>query len=70
MSRVRNAWVVGSVQQWYLKYEELLSRERKMNYASFERAESELYREFPVCVGELVPAENKIPSPKKAEPKK
>ena len=70
LSRVRNTWVVGSVQQWYLKYEELLSRERKMNYASFERAQSELYREFPVCVGELVPAENRIPSPKKAEPKK
>jgi hypothetical protein len=70
LSRVRNAWVVGTVQQWFLKYEELLSRERKMNYASFERAQSELYREFPVCVGELVPAENKTTPPKKAEPKK
>ena len=70
LSRVRNAWVVGTVQQWYLKYEELLTREPKMNYLDVMRAESELYREFPVCVGELVPAENKAITPQKAEPKK
>jgi hypothetical protein len=70
LSRVRNAWVVGSVQQWFLKYEELLSRESKMNYASFERAQNELYRDFPVCVGELVPADKKTPTPQKADPKK
>ena len=70
LSRVRNAWVVGSVQQWYLKYEELVSREPKMSYLDRLRAESELYREFPVCVGELVPAENPSPLPKKAELKK
>ena len=70
LSRVRNAWVVGSVQQWYLRYEELRSREAKMDYLKFMRAESELYREFPVCFGELVPAENKTASTQKAEPKK
>jgi len=70
LSRVKNAWVVGSVQQWYLKYEELLTRVPKMNYLDQMRAESELFREFPVCVGELVPAENKSPLPKKAEPTK
>ena len=70
LSRVRNAWVVGTVQQWYLKYEELLTREPKMNYLDVMRAESELYREFPVCVGELVPAENKAITTQKAEPKK
>ena len=70
LSRVRNAWVVGTVQQWYLKYEELLTREPKMNYLDLMRAEDELFRDFPVCVGELVPAENKTPTPKKAEPKK
>lgn len=69
LSRVKNAWVVGAVQQWYLKYEELHAREPKLNYLDMMRAESELYREFPVCVGEMVPAENKTPSPKKAEPK-
>jgi hypothetical protein len=69
LSRIRNAWVVGSVQLWYLKYEELRAREPKMNYLDLMRAESELYREFPVCVGELVPAQNKNTAPKKAETK-
>jgi hypothetical protein len=70
LSRVRNAWIVGSVQQWYLRFEELLARRRKMDYLSFERAESELFREFPMCVGELVPAEKTTASVPKAEPKK
>jgi hypothetical protein len=69
LSRVKNAWVVGTVQQWYLKYEELVTREPKMDFLDRMRAESELFREFPACVGELVPAENKSPLPKKAEPK-
>ena len=67
LSRVKNAWVVGTVQQWYLKYEELVTRKPKMDFLDRMRAESELYREFPVCVGELVPAENNSPLPKKAE---
>ena len=70
LSHVRNSWVVGTVQQWYLKHEELQARKSKMNYLDAMRAESELLREFPVCVGELVPAENKITTPTKAEPKK
>jgi len=70
LSRVRNAWVVGAVQQWYLKFEELHAREPKLSYLDMIRAEGELYREFPVCVGELVPAENKTPMPQKAETKK
>jgi hypothetical protein len=70
LSRVRNAWVVGSVQQWFLRYEELRSRKNKMDYWKFERAENELYLDFPSCVGELVPAENKTASTPKAESKK
>lgn len=70
LSRVRNAWVVGTVQQWYLKYEELLGREPRMDFSNFMRAKSELYRDFPMCVGELVPAENTTASVPKVEPKK
>ena len=70
LSRVKNSWVVGSVQQWYLRYDELRARRPKMDYLNFMRAESELYREFPMCVGELVPAENTTASVPKAEPKK
>jgi hypothetical protein len=70
LSRVRNAWIVGTVQQWYLRFEELLSREGMMAFEDFMRAKSELYREFPMCVGELVPAENTKTSLPKTETKK
>lgn len=70
LSRVRNAWIVGGIQQWYFRFEELLARRGMMEFQAFMRAESELYREFPVCVGELVPAENTTASTPKAEPKK
>ena len=70
LSHVKNAWVVGSVQQWYFRYDELRARGPKLDYLNYLRAESELFREFPMCVGELVPAENTTASVPKAEPKK
>jgi hypothetical protein len=70
MSRVRNAWVVGNVQQWWLKHDELTARSGKMNYEKYESAMSELVRDFPICVGELVPAENTTAATPKAELKK
>jgi len=70
LSRVRNAWVVGTVQQWFLRYDELRSRQGQMDFQKYMRAESELYREFPMCVGDLVPAENTTVSMPKAEIKK
>jgi len=70
LSRVRNSWVVGTVQQWFLRYDELRSREDKMGYLNFMRARNELYRDFPVCVGELVPAENTTAVTSKADSKK
>ena len=41
-----------------------------MNYEKYESAMNELVRDFPMCVGELVPAENTTASTPKAEPKK
>jgi hypothetical protein len=70
LSHVKDSWVVGNVQQWFLRYDELRSREDTMEYQKFMRLESELYREFPSCVGELVPAENTTASLPKAEPNK
>ena len=70
MSRVRNAWVVGSVQQWWLKHDELTAQDGKMNYEKYESAMNELVRDFPMCVGDLVPAENTTASTPKADPKK
>ena len=70
LSRVRNAWVVGAVQQWFLRYDELRSRGDKMGYLNFTRARNELYRDFPICVGELTPAENSTAATSQAESKK
>ena len=70
MSRVKDAWVVGTVQQWWLKRDALNAQYGKLDYAKFESAMNELVRDFPTCVGELVPAENKTASVPKAETKK
>jgi hypothetical protein len=56
LSRVKGLWQLGVVQQWWNKYDELRAQGMKMNYQLFESKQSELFREFPSCVGELVPA--------------
>lgn len=69
LSRVRKVWQVGVVQQWWTRYDALNARYEKMDYREFRRAESELFREFPSCVGELVPAEKTTSTAKVAPPK-
>ena len=59
LSRVKKVWKVGVVQMWWSRYDALREQQKKMEYRAFMRAESELYREFPVCVGELVKVEGK-----------
>ena len=72
LSRLKDQWMVGVVQQWWLRREairvpapgaDLLERYR------YARAMHELYSEFPACVGDLVPAKTTA-STQKAEPKK
>ncbi len=71
LSRVKNAWVVGSVQQWFLRFDALRARQKEMGFERYHSAEGELLREFPMCVdGELVPAENTTASTSKAETNK
>ena len=70
LSRIKNSWVVGNVQQWFLRYEALRAQQKEMGYERFDEAEGELLREFPSCVGELVPAENTTASTPKVETKK
>jgi hypothetical protein len=69
LSRVKNVWQVGVVQQWWARYDALNARGKKMDYLEFRRAESELFREFPSCVGELVPAEKTASTAKVETPK-
>jgi len=70
MSRIKDAWVIGSVQQWWLKHDALSASSGKMTYVKYESAMNELFRDFPSCVGELVPAENTTASTPTTEPKK
>ncbi len=56
LSRVKNAWQVGVVQRWWLRYDALRARIVTMNFRAYEASEAELFRELPQCVGELVPA--------------
>jgi hypothetical protein len=61
LSLVKKVWKVGVVQSWWLKYDALHAEARasgkRFDYEKLVRAESELLRDFPTCVGELVKAE-------------
>ena len=59
LSRMNDSWGVGIVQQWWLKYEAIQYQTTgNADYDMYlhQKATSELYEEFPVCVGQLVPA--------------
>jgi hypothetical protein len=56
LSRVKNSWKVGVVQDWWLRYDALRARSSTMDWRAYEASEAELFRELPQCVGELVPA--------------
>ena len=51
LSRVRNAWVVGAVQKWWLQYAGLQKRrlEDFKTWEAFEEAQYQMLLEFPVC---------------------
>jgi hypothetical protein len=60
---------IGVVQQWWTKYDALEARSQKTDYWVLRSEKSELFSEFPTCVGELVPAKTTA-STQKAEPRK
>jgi hypothetical protein len=70
LSRIKNSWIVGNIQQWWLRYDELRARRNKMDFDAYWSARNELLREFPACVGKLVPAENTTASAREVESKK
>jgi len=69
LSRVKKAWRVGVVQEWWFKYEALRANTDWKDYMKYESDLNELLREFPTCVGELVPAGKTVASTPKAEAK-
>lgn len=70
LSRVKNAWQLGVVQEWWLRFDALTADRNKMDYQKYLSVLNELYRDFPMCVGELVPAENTTASTPKVESRK
>jgi hypothetical protein len=55
-SHVRNAWVIGPVQQWWLQYEALQALMPTMDYRSYLQKKNSLLLDFPMCVGKDDPA--------------
>lgn len=49
LSRVRNAWVVGAVQKWWIQYAELRAKFSTMEFRAYESARYQLLLEFPRC---------------------
>lgn len=72
LSRVKDQWMVGVVQQWWHRREAMHVPKPGSDFLEryrYERALYELYSEFPACVGDLVPAKTTASTPK-IEPKK
>jgi len=72
LSRMNQTWQVGIVQAWWLKREALKQQNTGNKFLDEyreEKALNELLEEFPVCVGQLVPA-TQTAATKKPEGKK
>lgn len=52
LSRIRNAWVMGPVQRWWLDYAALRERRSKMDLFEYLDAEGKMLLEFPFCAKE------------------
>ena len=72
LSRMNQTWQVGMVQAWWLKNDALREQNTGNKFLDDyreEKARNELLEEFPVCVGQLVPA-TQTAATKKPEGKK
>lgn len=49
LSRIKNAWTVGTLQQWWLNLGRLEERRGKLDHMEYERALIALTREYPMC---------------------
>jgi hypothetical protein len=55
LSRIKNAWTVGAVQQWWLDYGRLEERRKTMEWTDYRSALIALAREFPMCAETVKP---------------
>jgi len=67
LSRVKNRWDIGVVQQWWLRREAVVPQHtgnRFLDYYLMRKAVTELYEEFPVCAAKSAPAKQAANTPK------
>jgi hypothetical protein len=54
LSRIDRHWMIGPVQRWWLKYDELRARMRtERDYYGLRAAEEKLLEQFPACESPL-----------------
>ena len=66
LSRIKNAWTVSALQQWWVNYGRLEARRKQMEWVEYERALISLAHEFPMCAETLKP--QAAPSTAQANP--
>jgi hypothetical protein len=66
LSRIKNAWTVSALQQWWVNYGRLEARRKQMEWIEYERALISLAHEFPMCAENLKP--RAAPSTAQAKP--
>ena len=72
LSRMNDRWNVGVVQQWWLRRDAIVPQHTGNSFLDdylLRKAVNELYEEFPMCVGQMVPATKTASTPKPAEKK-
>jgi len=61
LSRIDGRWRLGTVQAWWLRYDELLSRRTQFaGWREFETAERKLLDEFPACTSSPAETSNRL----------
>lgn len=62
LSRINNRWVIGPIQQWWLRYDDLEARRRTFrSMEAFYQAENDLIDRFPACEKPLPIPEEMLP---------
>ncbi len=67
LSRLNDRWNVSRVQQWWHRREAIVAQntgDALRDHYLYNKAVNELYEEFPLCVGQLVPAKKTASTPK------
>jgi hypothetical protein len=67
LSRLNDRWNVSRVQQWWHRREAIVAQntgDALRDRYLYDKAVNELYEEFPLCVGQLVPVKKTASTPK------